>query len=176
MLLSTILLAAQDLGPNPIAPENKELLWGAGTFLVFLFIMRVFLVPKVKKGMEARYGEIRGGHESAQATRAAAQNDVAAHEHALADVRAEAAKRIDAARQTLDAERQAKMAEANARIAAKRAEADRALEVARAAARGEVAAAVGNVTTRATQLVLGKSLDAGIVKRAVDGTMNGGKS
>ena len=41
MLLSTILLAAEDMGPNPIAPENKELLWGAGTFLVFLFVMRV---------------------------------------------------------------------------------------------------------------------------------------
>jgi F-type H+-transporting ATPase subunit b len=176
MLISTILLAAEDMGPNPIAPEGKEFFWGAGTFLVFLFVMRVFLVPKVRKGMALRYGAIREGHESADATRAAAQNDVAAHESALAEVRVEVAKRIDVARQTLDAERQSKMAEANARIAAKRAEADRALETARAAARGEVAAAVGSVTTRATQLVLGKSLDAGIVKRAVEGTMNGGRS
>jgi hypothetical protein len=79
MLISTILLAAEDMGPNPIAPEGKEFFWGAGTFLVFLFVMRVFLVPKVRKGMALRYGAIREGHESADATRAAAQNDVAAH-------------------------------------------------------------------------------------------------
>ncbi|MFM7962869.1 MAG: hypothetical protein ACKPBF_02710 [Actinomycetota bacterium] len=148
MLLS-LLLAAEDMGPNPIAPENKELLWGAGSFLVFLFVMRVFLVPKVKKGMDARYGDIRSGHESAQATRAAAQNDVHAYEEAVAKVRAEAAARIDAARQTLDAERQAKVDEVNSRIAARRADADRELAAARAAARGEVATAVGNVTARA---------------------------
>jgi len=135
MLLSTILLAAEDMGPNPIAPEGKELFWGAGTFLVFLFVMRVFLVPKVRKGMEARYGMIRDGHESAQATRSAAQSDVAAYEAAIAEVRAEAAGRVEKARQTLDSERQAKVAEANARIAAKRADADKSLETARTAAR-----------------------------------------
>ena len=176
MLISTILLAAEDMGPNPIAPEGKEFFWGAGTFLVFLFVMRVFLVPKVRKGMEARYGAIREGHESADATRASAQSDVVKYEAALAEVRAEAAARLDKARQTLDAERQSKVAEANARIAAKRAEADRALESARSSARSEVAAAVSNVTSRATQLVLGKAPDAALVKSAVDGAMNGGKS
>ena len=83
---------------------------------------------------------------------------------------------IQAARQTLDTERQAKVAEANARIAAKRAASDAALETARAAARGEVAAAVGSVTARAAQLVLGKAPDAGVVKKAVDSTMSGGRS
>jgi F-type H+-transporting ATPase subunit b len=126
--------------------------------------------------MEARYGMIRDGHESAQATRSAAQSDVAAYEAAIAEVRAEAAGRVEKARQTLDSERQAKVAEANARIAAKRADADKSLETARTAARGEVAAAVGNVTSRAAQLVLGKSPDAAVVKRAVDATMSGGHS
>lgn len=176
MLISTILLAAEDMGPNPIAPEGKEFFWGAGTFLVFLFVMRVFLVPKVRKGMEVRYGAIREGHESADATRAAAQNDVAAYEAALAEVRNEAAARLDTVRQTLDAERQAKVAEVNARIATQRAQADQAIEAARAAARVEVAAAVGSVTARAAQLVLGKSPDAAVVKRAVDSTMSGGRS
>jgi F-type H+-transporting ATPase subunit b len=176
MFFSTILLAVEDMGPNPIAPEGKELFWGAGTFLVFLFVMQVFLVPKVRAGMAARYGAIREGHESAEATRAAARGDVAAYEAAIAEVRAEASARIDEARQTLDAERQTAVEEANARIAAKRAEADRALETARAAARGEVAAAVGSVTSRAAQLVLGKVPEAAIVKQAVDNTMSGARS
>ena len=42
-------------GPNPIAPEIKELAWGAGSFIVFLFFMRLFLVPKVRKGMASRF-------------------------------------------------------------------------------------------------------------------------
>ena len=176
MLISTIILAAEEMGPNPIAPEAKEFFWGAGTFLVFLFVMRVFLVPKVRKGMEVRYGAIRGGHENADATRAAAQNDAAAYEAALIEVRAEATARIDAARQTLDAERQAKVLEANARILAKRAEADGALASARAAARGEVVTAVGSVTAHAAALVLGKTADASLVKRAVDNSMSGGRS
>ncbi len=37
--------AAETTGPNPISPEGKELIWGAGSFLVFLVIMRVFLFP-----------------------------------------------------------------------------------------------------------------------------------
>ena len=87
-----------DEGPSPIAPELKELLWGFGAFAVFLILMRLWLVPKVKRGMESRYGAIQGQHESADAVRAAAHADVAAYEAALAGVRAEAAARIDAAR------------------------------------------------------------------------------
>ena len=41
-------------GPNPIAPEGKELLWGAGSFIVFLVIMRLFLFPRLQRGMAAR--------------------------------------------------------------------------------------------------------------------------
>ncbi|MDP5087383.1 MAG: hypothetical protein NWP41_01695, partial [Ilumatobacteraceae bacterium] len=45
-------------GPNPISPEVKELVWGAGSFIVFLILMRLFLVPKVRKGMASRYESI----------------------------------------------------------------------------------------------------------------------
>ena len=175
MLASIIVFAAEGTGPNPIAPENKELFWGAGSFLVFLLAMRLYLVPKVKQGMEVRYGSIREGHESAQSMRAAAQADVAAYEAALAEVRAEVAARLDAVRQTVDTERQAKLGEVGARLAATRAETDRALAASRAAARGDVAAAVGSVTARATQLVLGKSADGAVVKQAVEASMNGGR-
>ena len=92
-----------DEGPSPIAPEYKELLWGFGAFAVFLILMRIWLVPKVKKGMEARYGKIRGEHETADSIRAAAHRDVAEYQAALADVRAEATARIDAARAELEA-------------------------------------------------------------------------
>lgn len=158
-------------GPNPIAPEGKELLWGAGSFIVFLVIMRLFLFPRLKRGMDARYDGIRGDFEQADKTRQSAQADVAKYEAALAEVRAEAAGRVDKARQTLDAERAAKIAEANTRIAAKRAAAESELEAARNAVRDQIAAAVAQVTERTTQLAVGKSPDASVVQKAVQEVM-----
>ena len=43
-----------DEGPSPIAPELKELLWGAGAFIVLAILVRVFLFPRLKKGMDTR--------------------------------------------------------------------------------------------------------------------------
>ena len=160
--------------PNPIAPEGKELIWGAGSFLVFLVIMRVFLFPKLKKGMDARYTGIREDFEQADATRQAAQSDVAKYESALAEVRAEAASRIDAARQSVDKERNDKIAEANSRIAAKRSAADAELAAARAKVRDQVAEAVATVTARTTQLAVGKSPDGSVVREAVQQVMQSG--
>jgi F-type H+-transporting ATPase subunit b len=163
-----------DEGPSPIAPETKELLWGLGAFLVFLVLMRYFLVPKVKKGMDARYGSIRGEHETADSIRAAANSDVAEYQAALAKVRAEAATRVGAARAELEAQRAARLAEVNARIAAKRAaaaaEADAALE----AARGEIEVAVADVASRAAELTIGRLPDPATVRQAVTTVMGGG--
>jgi F-type H+-transporting ATPase subunit b len=181
MFIATLLaatgdVAAGEMGPNPIAPENKELFWGAGTFLVFLFVMRVFLVPRVKKGMDERYEHIRSGHESADALRAAARADVAAYEAALAAVRVEAAQRLEAVRQTLDAERQSQVAAVNARIAAMRTAAEADIESARRAAADHVAGAVATVTGRAARLVLGRDADPNVIRQAVDRSMNGARS
>ena len=42
-----------ETGPSPIAPEKKELLWGAGAFIVLAILVRFFLFPRLKKGMDA---------------------------------------------------------------------------------------------------------------------------
>jgi F-type H+-transporting ATPase subunit b len=137
-----------DEGPSPIAPEPKELLWGFGAFAVFFVLMRLWLVPKVKKGMEARYGKIRGEHESADSVRAAANKDVAEYQAALAEVRAEATARVDTARTELEATRAARLAEVNAAIAARRAAAAAEAEASHAAARGQIEDAVADVASR----------------------------
>ena len=93
----------EDKGPSPIAPEGKELIWGGGSFVVLLVLMRLVLFPKVKKGMETRYGNIRADIDGATNVRADARADVAQYESALVDVRAEASRRVDEARRTPDA-------------------------------------------------------------------------
>ena len=163
-------------GPNPIAPEIKELAWGAGSFIVFLFFMRLFLVPKVRKGMASRYDSIQADHEYASATRDGAKQDVARYESAVAEIRNEAARRLEAARQTLDKERTEKIAQVSARIAEQRAQAEVEVAASRAAAQSQIVTAVGAVTTRATQIAVGVSPDAAIVSRSVQQAMEGTRS
>lgn len=166
----------EDPGPSPIAPEIKELAWGAGSFIVLFVLMRVVLFPKLKKGMDARYGKIRGDHETADATRAGAKAEVAEYEAALAVVKAESRERIDAARQTLESERTAALAEANARIATRRSEATAQTEAARSAASEHIQAAVADVSSRVAELATGRRPDADTVTGVVASLMAAGGS
>jgi F-type H+-transporting ATPase subunit b len=163
-----------DEGPSPITPESKELLWGLGAFLVFLAIMRLYLFPKVKAGMTARYGKIRQGHEQAEALRADAQREVAEYEQALAAVRAEAATRIEAASNQLEGERSERLAEVNAAIAARRSAAASEAEAVKAAARDTVEAAVSDVAARAAELALGTRPADDLVRRATRDVITAG--
>lgn len=152
---------------NPIAPELKEMVWGFGSFVVLALLMRFLLFPRLKKGMDARYGAIRADHEAADAMRADAKGDVAAYEAALAQVRVEAAARIEAARQTLEAERAEQLAVVNERIAQRKAAAAAEAEAARAAVRAQVDAAVAQVTAHAVERAVGKRPSDEVVQRAV---------
>ena len=163
-------------GPGPIIPEMKELAWGAGAFIVFALLMRIFLFPRVRKGMDARYNSIREGHESADAARASARSEVAQYDAAVSAAKAEAAKVIDAARATLESERQAQITAANARISAKRDAALADADAARASARGQIEAAVADVVTSAVEAATGKRPDGAVVSRAVADAMSAGVS
>lgn len=157
--------------PNPIAATPHELAWAAGSFVVLFVVLRYFLFPKLKKGMDARYADIRSDIEGAGQVKADAQNDVAAYDKQIAAVRVEAAGRLDAARQTVDSERTAKLAEVNARIAAARADAEAKTAAARSAAQGQIATAVAQVATKAATLASGQTPDASVVQAAVAAAM-----
>lgn len=165
---------AEDKGPSPIAPEIKELAWGAGAFIVLFVLMRVWLFPRLKNGMDARYGKIRGDHEAADATRAAANAEVAEYEAEIATVKAQAAGRLEAARGVLESERTAALAEVNGRIATRRSESNAASEAARAAAAEHVHAAVADVSSRAAELATGRKPQATAVSGIVTSLMGGG--
>ncbi|HSH11129.1 MAG TPA: ATP synthase F0 subunit B [Ilumatobacter sp.] len=165
-----------ETGPSPIAPELKEIAWGAGSFIVLALLMRFLLYPRLKKGMDARYALIRGGHEQADTARGSARAEVAEYESALATVKAEANDRVEAARQTLESERAARLAEVNAAIGAKREAAAAETQRARDAVRGDIAAAVVDVTSRTIELSIGQAPDDAAVRSAVDEVMSVGVS
>jgi F-type H+-transporting ATPase subunit b len=157
--------------PGPIVPEVKELAWGAGSFVVFAILMRFVLFPRLKKGMDARYGGIRNAHATAESDRAAARAEVVAYEQQIAAVKAEAAGRVDAARQTLETERQSLLATANATINERRVAAAAQADQVRAAAKGQIHAAVVTVAGRAGELATGRAPSAEMVERAVSEVM-----
>jgi F-type H+-transporting ATPase subunit b len=161
-------------GPSPILPEMKELAWSGGAFLVFAVLMRYVLYPRLRKGMDARYNSIREGHENADAARSSARSEVAQYEAAVVAAKAEAAKVVDAARATLETERQAAISAANDRINAKREAALRDAEAAKAAVRGQIESAVGDVVTSAVEAATGKRPDSAAVSRAVADVMSAG--
>ncbi|MGA1594006.1 MAG: hypothetical protein ACO371_05135 [Ilumatobacteraceae bacterium] len=163
-------------GPSPILPEAKELAWGAGTFIVFALLMRFFLYPRLRRSMDARYEAIRAGHTEAAAMRQAARSEVANYESALAEVKAEASARVDAARAQLEQERGAQLAEANERISARRDAAAAEAAAAHEAARAEIGSAVAAVASRTVELATGKAPDAATVSRVVDEAMSAGVS
>lgn len=161
-------------GPSPLAIETKELAWGAGAFIVLALLMRFWLFPAVKKGMDARYAHIRQGHEQAEATKAAAKGAVAEYESSLAAVKAEAAERVDTARRTLESERASRIAAVNATIAAKREAAAAEADAARDAVRGDIVSAAADVAGRTVELTTGRAPDAASVRRAVEDAMSAG--
>ena len=157
--------------PNPIAATNNELAWTAGSFAVLFVLLRYFLFPRLKKATDARYASIRADVEGADSVKSSARSAVAEYEAAVAAVHAEAASRIDAARQTLDNERTAQLAQVNARIASARTAAEAATAEARAAAQGQIATAVATVVTRAAELATGQKPDAATVDATVKSVM-----
>jgi F-type H+-transporting ATPase subunit b len=168
--------AVPDKDLNPIFPEAKEIFWGFGSFIVFAVLLRYWLYPRLRKGMDARYYSIREGHESAEKVTDDAREAVAQYEAQLAGIRAEAQQRIEAARATLDAERSEKLGAAGTRIAEKRAAAATEAEQARAAAQADVESAVRSVVTRFGELATGRTPDAAVVSEAVSGAMSTGVS
>lgn len=157
--------------PSPLEINTNELIWAGGSFLVFAVVLRYVLYPRLRKSMDARYNSIRGAHEQAEGTRQAARTEVADYEAQLAGVKAEAAARVDAARQTLENERQQKVAALTATLDGRRAEARAAADAAREAVRPQIQAAVAEVAGKAGELATGSRPNSDMVNRVVNEVM-----
>ena len=156
---------------NPIFPELKEVVWGFGSFVVLFVVLRLFLLPKIRKGMTSRYDNIQDDFETAENLTASARADVAEYDAQLASVRADAQTRVEAARATLETERAEKLGATNARIAEKREAAGAEVDAARAAAQPQVEAAVAEVAALAGTLATGREPSAAAVAAAVRDAM-----
>jgi F-type H+-transporting ATPase subunit b len=165
---------AEEEPPNPILPVGKEIIWSFATFIVLFLLMRFFLYPRLKQGMDARHARIRSQLEGAETVRAEAEAEVAQYQAALAEVRAQASTRIDAARQQLEAERQRRLTEVNAAIAEQKASAADATDAAKQAAMGQVEDAVSEVAASLAERALGSPVDRAAAREAAAETVRAG--
>jgi F-type H+-transporting ATPase subunit b len=163
--------AADSKEPSPLKPDLKEVFWGLGSFVVLLALMRLWLYPRVKAGMDARQDHIAKGLAEAAAVRGAAEAEVADYQAALAEVRAEAQSRVDAAAREVEADRAAQLAAANSAAAERKAAAATEIDAAKAAVAGRVAEAASDVVSAAASRVLGQAPGADAVSGAVQQVM-----
>lgn len=83
---------------NPVLPETPELLVGLIAFLVLLFVLWKYAVPRFEKVFAERTDRIEGGIAKAEEAQAEAQRTLEQYKAQLAEARGEAARIRDDAR------------------------------------------------------------------------------
>ncbi|NHD18740.1 MULTISPECIES: F0F1 ATP synthase subunit B [unclassified Actinopolyspora] len=91
-----LVLAASD--HNPILPAPTEIVVGFVAFLLLLFVLNKYAVPRFEKLYKERSDRIEGGIARAEEAQAEAQRTLEQYKAQLAEARAEAARIRDDAR------------------------------------------------------------------------------
>ncbi|SDY64249.1 ATP synthase F0 subcomplex B subunit [Saccharopolyspora shandongensis] len=97
-MVKTQMLLAAEGEHNPIIPEPSEIVVGLIAFLLLLFVLWKYAVPRFEKIYAERSERIEGGIRKAEAAQAEAQRTLEQYKSQLAEARAEAARIRDDAR------------------------------------------------------------------------------
>ncbi len=97
MVKTQTLLAAEG-GHNPVLPAPTEIIVGLIAFLILLFVLWKYAVPRFEKVYAERSERIEGGIARAEQAQAEAQRTLEQYKSQLAEARAEAARIRDDAR------------------------------------------------------------------------------
>jgi F-type H+-transporting ATPase subunit b len=146
--------------PSPIKPANNELIWGALSFAVLLFLMWKFAYPGIKKGMQDRSDRIRKSVEDADNAKAQAEAELAQYRAQLADAKNESARIVEEARQQADALKREREAALQAELASMRERAAADIESSKAQAVADLRAEVARLAIGAAEVVVQHNLDA----------------
>jgi F-type H+-transporting ATPase subunit b len=162
------LLAAESSDKENLYPHATELLVGAVAFAIIFFFFWKWVLPRVNTLLEERREKIQGEMERAEASRVAADDELARYKAQLAGAADEANRIIDEARKTADqlrADLQARAEQESHAIVARaqeeiRAERDRVFQ--------ELRTQVGEIAVELAGKVVGESLDTSAHTRLID--------
>ena len=123
----------------------SQLFWLAVCFGAMLFVLTVFVLPRITRTLAARQGQIDGDLETAEKLRADAEADLAAYDVALQQARNNALALAQDMRAEIQAETDRQKAELDSRLAEEAQKADAALKAARETALGGLDAAARDI-------------------------------
>jgi F-type H+-transporting ATPase subunit b len=144
--------------PSPVLPHVEEVILGLVAFLLLLFVVRKYVVPRFETIYAERTEQIEGGIEQARVAQAEANRLLEQYQAQLAEARTEAAKIRDDARADAEGIRQDVLAQA-------REESDRiiaagreALAAERATLVRELRAEIGTLSVDLASRIVGEAL------------------
>jgi len=156
-LASTVLAAKQE--PNPLLPDTAELVIGIFAFLVVLFLLGKYLLPRIEKQLAERTDQIEGGLKRAEEAQAEANKQLDEYKAALSEARHEAARLREEAKEQ-GAQIVAEMreqAQAEARRIVEGAQAQ--IQAERQQALAQLRAEVGALSVELAGKIVGESLE-----------------
>ncbi|MEM8923037.1 MAG: F0F1 ATP synthase subunit B [Actinomycetota bacterium] len=157
---------------NPILPAVNEIFWGAITFAVLFLLVRFVFLPSAKRAMNDRAATIRADLDAAEAARAQAVSASAEAQDQLADVRAEAASIIEAARSEAMAERERLIGRAEREVAAMKEIAESEVERERSEAMASVQSQVSDLAVGAASKVVNRQISLSDAQPVIDRFLN----
>ncbi len=158
--------------PNLILPATNELIWGGLSFLVLLLVLWKFAYPAIKKGMEGRTERIRNELQTAEGTRAEADQVLARYQADLANAKTEATRIIEDARGTADAMRADRIRQLDEEIAELRQRSQHEIEVAKQQAIADLTNEVAALAIGAAEVVVQRNLDHDTQVRLIEDYIN----
>lgn len=158
---------------NPVLPTGVDMIYAFIFFVALWAAMKYVLLPpinKVRAEREAKIATARDAADNASADMGSAQAD---YDAALAGARSEANAILDAARAEADAHRAEVVGAAEAEAAEIRAAAVADLEAARTGAMTSLTDDMASVAAGAAGMIVGRSVDAGQARPAVERALQG---
>ncbi|OLT45297.1 F0F1 ATP synthase subunit B [Saccharomonospora sp. CUA-673] len=153
-----MILAAGD-EYNPVMPHMAEVIIGLIAFLLLLWVLRKFVVPRFEKLYEERAAKIEGGIEKAEKAQAEAEQALEQYKAQLAEARTEAAKIRDDARLEAEQIKAELRAEAEAESSRIVAQGEAQLQAQRAQIVAELRAELGQNSVALASRIVGESLE-----------------
>ena len=139
--------------------DINEVIWGSIAFVIIVALLVWKAGPAIKKAMSGRTERIQGEMDAAAALRTDAEGERDRIRTALADSDSEAARIVEAARQTADKLRVDLAARADAAVTALRERGTADLEAARRQAESDLRIEVSKLALGAAEQVVHANLD-----------------
>jgi len=164
-VLKTDLVLAAEEAPNPIIPRIPEVILGVVAFLILLFVLKKYVVPRFEAAYEERAQMIEGGIEKAEKAQAEAEEALAKYRAQLQDARTEAAKIRDDARLEAEQIKAELRAEAEAESQRIVAQGQAQLQAQKAQIIAELRADMGRNAVELASRIVGESLEDEVRRR-----------